>query len=147
MKTGTVPIGRASLFGRKGTASLTQRFEGHAVRQRCLDLFPVVSRQKSPEAEIKTCGFTRLGSHGFGVRNFACEKYKETTCRHSFDGDGLYFANNLSRLMKAVFDPSNVEQVAPGIFPSRLFQRERSILTFPYRGFSQSTQGIPAGTS
>jgi hypothetical protein len=128
MKTGTMPIGRASLLGRKGTARLTQRFEGRAVRQRRLDLFPVVSRQKSPEPKIKTCGSTRLDSDGLGLRYFTREKHKETPCRHAFDGERLDLPFDLSRLVKAVFDPSNGEQVAPGICPSRLFQRERPVL-------------------
>ena len=128
MKTGTVPIRRASLFARKGTASLTQRFEGHAVRQRCFDLFPIVSRQKSPEPKIKTCGSTRLDSDGLGLRYFTREKHKETPCRHAFDGERLDLTFDRSGLVKAVFDPSNVEQVAPSICPSRLCQRERPVL-------------------
>jgi hypothetical protein len=128
MKTSTVPIGRASLLGRNGTAGLTQRFEGRAIRQRRLDLFPVVARQKSPEPKIKTCGSIRLDADGIGLRYFTREKYKETPCRHAFDGKRLDFPFDLSRLVKAVFDPSNGKQVAPGISPSRLCQRERPVL-------------------
>ena len=131
MKTGTVPMGRGSLLGRKGTARLTQYLEGRAVRQRRLDLFPVVSRQKSPGPKIKTCGSTRLDSDRLGLRYVTREKHQETPCRHAFDGERLDFPFDRSRLVKAVFDPSNGKQVAPGICPSRLCQRERLVLPTP----------------
>ena len=125
--SGLTPMARARHGTRQrpvGFPYLTQRVSQW---QRCLDIMPVVPREKLAQPKVKRCGVTRLASDYRLILTEAGEHDFHTTGGQSFDRQRFDGANDLPGVVEPIATAKEPYPIAALVLPAGLRQRDRLV--------------------